>query len=99
MARSVLHIIDHTESFALSCILLFREFEKAFHSIELDFLYQSLEVFNFGATLIRWIKTFCNNVSSCVIKNESFSEPFKLESGISCGNSNIGYISLDKRTY
>ena len=60
MARSILDIIDHTESLKLSGILLFIDFEKAFDSIEWDFLYQSLEAFNFGPTLIRWIKTFYN---------------------------------------
>ena len=65
--HSILDIIDHTESLKLSGILWFIDFEKAFDSIEWDFLYQSLEAFNFGPTLIRWIKTFHNNVSSCVI--------------------------------
>ena len=77
MAQSILDIIDHTESLKLSGILLFIDFEKAFHSIEWDFLYQLLDAFNFGSTLIRWIKTFYNNVSSCVINNGLFSEQFK----------------------
>ena len=68
VARSILDIIDYTESLKLPGILLFIDFEKAFDSIEWDFLYQSLEPFNFGPTLIRWIKTFYNNLSSCVIK-------------------------------
>ena len=66
VARSILDIVDHTESLKLSGILLFIDFEKAFDSIEWDFLYQSLEAFNFGPTLIRWIKTFYNNVSRVV---------------------------------
>ena len=77
MARSILDIIDHTESLNLSGILLFIDFEKAFDSIEWDFLYQSLEAFNFDLTLIRWIKTFYNNVSSCVINNRLFPSPLK----------------------
>ena len=56
VARSILDIIDYTESFKLPGILLFIDFEKAFDSIECDFLYQSLEPFNFGSTLVRWIK-------------------------------------------
>jgi len=66
----------------LSGILLFIDFEKAFDSTEWDFLYQSLEAFNFGPTLIRRIKTFYNNVSSSVIYNGLFSEQFKLETGV-----------------
>ena len=92
VARSILDIIDHTESLKLSGILLFIDFEKAFDSIEWDFLYQSLEAFNFGPTLIRWIKTFYNNVSSCVINNGLFSEQFKLERGVRQGDPLSPYL-------
>ena len=92
VARSILNIIDHIESLKLSGILLFIDFEKAFDSIEWDFLYQSLEAFNFGPTLIRWIKTFYNNVSSCVINNGLFSEQFKLERGVRQGDPLSPYL-------
>ena len=92
VARSILDIIDHTESLKLSGILLFIDFEKAFDSIEWDFLCQSLEAFNFGPTLIRWIKTFYNNVSSCVINNELFSEQFQLERGVRQGDPLSPYL-------
>ena len=86
VARSILDIIDYTESLKLPGILLFIDFEKAFDSIEWDFLYQSLEAFGFGPTLIGWIKTFYNNLSSCVINNGLFSKPFKLERGVRQGD-------------
>ena len=92
MARSILDIIDYTDSLKLPGILLFIDFEKAFDSIEWDFLYQSLEVFNFGPTLIRWIKTFYNNLSSCVINNGLFSKPFKLERGVRQGDPLSPYL-------
>ena len=92
VARSIFDIIDHTESLKLSGILLFIDFEKAFDSIEWDFLYQALEAFNFGPTLIRWIKTFYNNVSSCVINNGLFSEQFKLERGVRQGDPLLPYL-------
>lgn len=69
VARLILDIIDLTKSSTLSGIQLFIDFEKIFDSIEWDFLH-SLEVFNFGPTLIRWIKTFYKNVSSRIINNE-----------------------------
>ena len=64
VARSILDIIDYSESLKLPGILLFIDFEKAFDSIEWDFLYQPQKAFNFGPTLMRWIKTFYNNLSS-----------------------------------
>ena len=92
MARSILDIIDYTESLKILGILLFIDFEKVFYSIEWDFLYQSLEAFNFGPTLIRWIKTFYNNLSSCVINNGLFSKPFKLERGVRQGDPLSPYL-------
>ena len=92
VARSILDIIDSTESLKLPGILLFIDFEKAFDSIEWDFLYQSLEAFNFGPTLIRWIITFYNNLSSCVINNGLFSKPFKLERGVRQGDPLSPYL-------
>ena len=44
-ARSILDIIDHTESLNLPGVLLFIDFEKAFDSIEWPFLYKVLRDF------------------------------------------------------
>ena len=69
VARSILDIIDHTESLNLPGVILFIDFEKAFDSIEWPFLYKVLETFNFGPSFISWVGTFYNNAMSCVINN------------------------------
>ena len=92
--RSSLDIIDYTESFKLPGVLLFIDFEKAVDSKEWDFLYKSLEAFNFGPTLRRWIKTFYNNVSGCVINNRSFLQSFKLERGVRKWNPLSPYLFI-----
>ena len=93
MARSILDFIDHTELSMPSDILLyFIYFEKAFDSVEWDFLYHSLKVFKFGPTLMKWIKTFYKNISSCIIYNGSFSEPFRLERGVRLGYPLSSYL-------
>ena len=38
------------------------DFEKAFDSIEWNFLYASLVAFNFGPEFIKWDKTFYKNM-------------------------------------
>ena len=39
-------------------LLLFVDFEKAFDSLEWSFCDKSLKYFNFGPSLIAWIKLF-----------------------------------------
>ena len=78
-ARSILDIIAHTEAFKkLPGVLFFIDFEKAFDSIEHNFLYKALERFNFGPSFIRWIQTFYNNLSSCVLNNGFFLFSFSI---------------------
>ena len=45
-------------------ILLFIDFEKAFDSLDWNFMLKCLNVFGFGPSLITWIETFYTNISS-----------------------------------
>ena len=77
-ARSILDIMEYTKTFNIQGILLFIDFEKAFDSLEWNFMFKCLDIFGFGYSLVRWVKTFYNKVSSCIINNGSFSANFEL---------------------
>ena len=49
-------------------LMVFIDFQKAFDSVEWDFILGCLEAFNFGSDLIQWIKIFYKNVQCCAIK-------------------------------
>ena len=71
-ARSLLNIIAHTEELKLPGVLLFTDFEKAFDSIEHNFLYKALERFDFGPGFRRFTITSLA-VSSTMVFLSSFS--------------------------
>ena len=55
-ARLILDIFEYCENNDQEGILLFLDFEKAFDSVEWNFLLKTLKKFNFGNNFIEWIK-------------------------------------------
>lgn len=53
--------MDFTVEENIPGLLIFIDFQKAFDSLEWDFLLRCLESFNFGSSLIRWVFTFYKN--------------------------------------
>ena len=51
MVRSIFDIMDLTDKENMPGLLIFIDFEKAFNSLEWNFLY----VFNFGLNFKRWV--------------------------------------------
>ena len=70
---------------AIPGLAIFIDFKKAFDSVDWNFLSNTLEAFNFGPQLKRWITTFYNGCSSCVINNGHASEFFFLQRGVRQG--------------
>ena len=72
--------------------MIFIDFEKAFDSVEWEFLRYCLESFNFGPDFIHWVKTFYRNIQSCVINDGLSSEYFNLERGVRQGDPLSPYL-------
>ena len=66
----------------LTGVLLFIDFEKAFDSLEWDFLLMVLKAYNFGLDFVSWFSVLYANSNSSVINNGFFSNFFKI--GRSC---------------
>ena len=64
--RSIFDIMEFTVNENIPGLSIFVDFQKAFDSLERDFLVSCLETFNFGRDFIHWVKVFYNNIQSCV---------------------------------
>ena len=61
--------------------------EKAFDSVEHNFIFASLKRFGLGDEFIKWIRTLLFNVSSCVMNNGFSTGYFSIERGTRQGDS------------
>ena len=84
-ARLILDILDYCENTNTDGILLFADFQKAFDSIEWNFLFKTLEKFNFGDKFIKWIKILYTNPNFCIKNNGWISRKCKMQRGIRQG--------------
>ena len=75
--RSIDDILYDTKKYQIPGRLIAVDFKKAFDSVSRDLLFRTLHAFRFGPSFIHWIKTFYNNVSSCVMNNGHCHCPFR----------------------
>ena len=77
--------MSYTESNNISGIFLFVNFEKAFDSLEWDFLHRALKAFNFGPAIRKWITILYNDVESGVMNGGYMTNYFKTSRGVRQG--------------
>ena len=70
-SRMIFHIMSCTKAKNIPGLAVFLDFERAFDSIEWKNCQKSLEVFNFGPQLRKWVTVLYNSISSCVLKTVS----------------------------
>ena len=93
-ARLILDIFEYCENNDQEGILLFLDFEKAFDSVEWNFLLKTLKKFNFGNNFIEWIKILYTNPIFRIKNNGWVSKTCKMTRGIrqGCPISAILYL-------
>ena len=65
----ILMIMFHADEENIPAIIACIDLKKAFDSLEWKFIYQILNAFNFGPSIVKWVKTFYANTQSCVLNN------------------------------
>ena len=83
--RTIFDIMSFTKQKNIPGAAVLLDFEKAFNSIEWNYLQKCLKVFKFGPQLRQWIKVFYNDISSCVLNNGFQSKHFTLPRGVRQG--------------
>ena len=65
--RLVSDIIEMTDLMNIKGYIVTADIQKAFDSLDHDFLLATLEKFNFGKNFIEWIKIIITDQESCVL--------------------------------
>ena len=75
-------------------MLLFIDFQKAFDSVEFDFIVKTFEKFNLGKNIINWFKVIYKNSTSCIINNGISNKYFEVKRGVWQGDPLSPYIFI-----
>ena len=92
--RLIDSIINYAKEKNVPGLLLFVDFEKAFDSLEWNFIEKTLAHFNFGPSLRAWIRLFYTDITSCVQNNGWSSDFFSLNRGVRQGCPLSPYLFL-----
>ena len=79
--RIIYDVLDYCNTNNIPGLLLTIDFEKAFDTIDWDFIDKTLQSFNFGQSLRKWVKLFFNDSSSANLNFGYLSDFFKCERG------------------
>ncbi|MES9884827.1 MAG: reverse transcriptase domain-containing protein, partial [Sedimenticola sp.] len=66
-------------------LLFFADFEKAFDSVDHNYMLNTLKYFNLGDDFIKWVNLFYSDARSCVSNNGHLSDFFTIGRGVRQG--------------
>jgi len=92
--RNIQDLLEFTNKKDIPGLLLFIDFEKAFDTLEWNYMWKVFERFNFGNSFIKWLKILYTNPISCILNNGVSGPYFKLERGVRQGDPLSPYIFI-----
>ena len=90
--RLIHDIMTECETDNIQGFMILVDFEKAFDTLDWQFIQKMFELCNFGEIFLNWIKILQNGSKSIVSQNVFFSEPINLQRGCRQGDPVSPYI-------
>ena len=90
--RTIDEILHFTKKNNLEAYAIAIDFEKAFDSVDWNYMWEALDAFNIPKRFIDVIKTLYNDIESCVTNNGTSTPYFKIERGVRQGDPIAAYL-------
>ena len=94
VTRNVYDTLHYAKNNNASGVILLCDFQKAFDSLSHKFILKTLEFFNFGPSLIKWVKILIFDFYSVINHVGNISEKCKLARGVKQGDQISGYLFI-----
>ena len=92
--RLIYDVLFETQNQNIPGLLLSIDFEKAFDTVSWKFINKTLDYFNLGVSIRKWINIFQTGAESCILQNGFMSELFYLKRGCRQGDPISPYIFI-----
>ena len=92
--RLIYDVLFETKQQTIPGLILSIDFEKAFDTVSWKFISKTLDYFNFGESIKKWIHIFQKGAETSILQNGFMSEFFLLKRGCRQGDPLSPYIFL-----
>ena len=84
--RLISDILEYTDAAQLEGYIFAADMEKAFDSVDHNFIIAALEAYGFGPNFVQWVRILLYDQKSCVMNNGRSTGYFNLERGTRQGD-------------